>query len=452
MIDLSRGDAWILAAVVFLAHNRHSRRGRSHRVRRLQPARFISLPSIAYRLARVAAGDGVAAVSLGGHLAASTMRPVMRLLRGAGGMLLNENGARGDVRPGRHEPCQAAVSVARPTPPASWPCEPVLVCAQRDGEPVAARQPHRSGRRSFDDDAVLDRAQGCLFGQVIGDNLGGLVESQDREAISHRYPGGCSRPQRRRALEHSRGPGDGRQRARARPRAHAHRDEALRPGGRRRRLRRLVRLPPFDYGNTIAQALSAVAIAGAGCKAEAASSQADACSQANGSLMRISPVGIWAREPAIADRVAREDSRLTHPNEICVDACGVFAAAIAEGVKSGDRNEMLRVALAYATTRPVNDVLGRAVRGEAPERYSGGKSGWVLIALQNAFFNCSGARASRMRWWRPWARAAIPTPTPPSPARCWGLPMDWARSRPAGSCRYRPAGPTTLWAPSDPDR
>lgn len=55
------------------------------------PARFHAMPSIAYRLARVAAGDAICAVSLyavsahdvvGGHA----------LLRGAGGVLLDENG------------------------------------------------------------------------------------------------------------------------------------------------------------------------------------------------------------------------------------------------------------------------------------------------------------------------------------------------------------------------
>lgn len=58
--------------------------------------------------------------------------------------------------------------------------------------------------------------------------------------------------------------------------------------------------------------------------------------------MRVSPIGIWAREPDIADRVAREDSRLTHPHEVCVDVCGAIAAAIVEGIRTGDRETMFR--------------------------------------------------------------------------------------------------------------
>ena len=72
--------------------------------------------------------------------------------------------------------------------------------------------------------------RGCLFGQVIGDNLGALVEFEDEERDRPPLPrtafatfsdGGN--------VGHSGRAGDGRQRACARPRAHAHRDEALRP-------------------------------------------------------------------------------------------------------------------------------------------------------------------------------------------------------------------------------
>ena len=56
--------------------------------------------------------------------------------------------------------------------------------------------------------------------------------------------------------------------------------------------------------------------------------------------MRVSPIGTWAREPEVATRVAREDSRLTYSHEFCVDACGAFAAAIAEGIRSGVRDAM----------------------------------------------------------------------------------------------------------------
>jgi ADP-ribosyl-[dinitrogen reductase] hydrolase len=55
------------------------------------PARFVALPSIAYRLARVAAGDGVAAVSLNGPCGWDYAAG-HALIRGAGGVLVDEAG------------------------------------------------------------------------------------------------------------------------------------------------------------------------------------------------------------------------------------------------------------------------------------------------------------------------------------------------------------------------
>ena len=228
---------------------------------------------------------------------------------------------------------------------------------------------------------------GCLFGQVIGDNVGGLVEFQSEDEIAHHYPNGV------RDLH------DGGQWRILAGQATDDSELALALARTLIETGRYDREAvataygnwyesgPFDIGCAIGRALSAAATADTGCKAEASSSQAKSDSQANGSLMRISPIGIWARQPEVADRFARKDSGLTHPNEVCVDACGVFAAAIAEGIHSGDRCEMLRVALAQTLTDPVKDALARAANGEAPQGYYGGKSGWVLIALQNAFYN-----------------------------------------------------------------
>ncbi|MBI2379529.1 MAG: inositol monophosphatase [Gammaproteobacteria bacterium] len=55
------------------------------------PARFLPMPSIAYRLARVAAGDGVCAVSLY-PVSAHDVAAGHALLRASGGVLLNQEG------------------------------------------------------------------------------------------------------------------------------------------------------------------------------------------------------------------------------------------------------------------------------------------------------------------------------------------------------------------------
>jgi len=58
----------------------------------VSPARFVSLPSIAYRLALVATGEYAATVSLN-HLSAWDYAAGHALLRGTGGVLVDETGA-----------------------------------------------------------------------------------------------------------------------------------------------------------------------------------------------------------------------------------------------------------------------------------------------------------------------------------------------------------------------
>ena len=377
MADLSRA-ALKAGAIIFLHHRTAERPVVSGAA--VAPARFISLPSIAYRLARVAAGDGVATVSLGapggidyaaGHA----------LLRGAGGVLLDEAGQEVTYSLDGESHVMRCFGGAP---------EAARELAARSWRSARREEPSRTGvalswPRTVDE-GMLDRAKGCLFGQVIGDNLGALVEFQTEEEIADAYPdgvrdlhdGGCWDILAGQATDDS-------------ELALALARTLLETGSYDREAIAAAygdwyASGPFDIGRTIRQALSAAAGAEAGHKADAASSQANAVSEANGSLMRVSPIGIWAREPEVADRFAREDSRMTHPNDVCVDACAAFAAAIAEGIHSGDRDAMLGVALADALTDSVKDALRRAGRGEAPEGYCSGKSGWVLLAFQNAFY------------------------------------------------------------------
>ena len=374
-VDLSRAGL-NEGAIVFLDHSRAKTPVASATA--VESARFISMPSIAYRLARVAVGDGVAALSLSapGGLDYAAGHA---LLRGAGGVLLNEEGQEvtysSDGASSVRHCFGGAPEAARELAARPWTLAP-------QHEP-SRTMVSLSWPRTVDDD-TLDRAKGCFFGQVIGDNLGALVEFENEDEIARLYPDGVRDLRDGGAWNILAGQAtDDSELALALARTlietkHYDREAVAAAYGD------WYASGPFDYGNTIARALSAAATADAGCKAEAASSQANAGSQANGSLMRISPIGIWAREPEVADRVAREDSLLTHPNEVCVDACGAFVAAVAEGIRSGDRTAMLRAAQAHARTVEVKDDLGRAELGEIPEDYRT-NMGWVRIALQNAF-------------------------------------------------------------------
>ena len=347
--------------------------------RAVAPARFVALPGIAYRLARVAVGDGVATLSLGGPRGIDYAAG-HALLRGAGGVLLDETGreavySRDGVSHVRW--CFAgAPAAARELATRSWP-------PRRCKEP--SRRKVELAWPATVSDSVLDRSRGCLFGQVVGDNLGALVEFMAGSTIRRLYPGGV------RDLE------DGGQwdilagqatddselaiaLARTLVSTGRHDEEAAAAA-----YGAWLQSGPFDCGNTTAQALGPASRAAYGLKAAAARSSASVESQANGSLMRIAPVGIWARDPGLADRTARDDSRLTHPHPVCVDACGVLAAAIAEGLRSGDRNAMVAVARAHCATQEISDCLDDAVAGIWPEAFDGHDMGWVLIAFRNAF-------------------------------------------------------------------
>ena len=376
-VDLSRATL-TAGAIVFLHHRTATSPIASGTT--VAPARFVSLPSIAYRLARVAAGDGVATVSLsapGGIDYAAGHA----LLRGAGGVLLDEDGQEVTYSPEGTSHVRrcfgGAPRAARELATRSW-------SSSRRKEPSRATVA-LSWPRTVDDEA-LDRAKGCLFGQVIGDNLGGLVEFQPEERIGRLYPDGVRDLQDGGQWDILAGQAtdDGELAlalARTLIETGSYDREAVATA-----YGNWYESGPFDIGCAIGRALSAAATSDTGCKAEASSSQADSDSQANGSLMRISPIGIWARQPEVADRFARKDSGLTHPNEVCIDACGVFAAAIAEGIRSGDRNAMFRIARSHARTKAVNDTLRHAAAGKAPEDYCSEEiRGWVRLALQNAF-------------------------------------------------------------------
>lgn len=97
---------------------------------------------------------------------------------------------------------------------------------------------------------------------------------------------------------------------------------------------------PFDIGNTTRTALAPKATAlGVGQQpAEEARKHANRESQANGALMRVSPLGILAAgaERSAAIRWAKEDAALTHPNSVCQDASAVFASAVAFAIRTGE--------------------------------------------------------------------------------------------------------------------
>lgn len=85
---------------------------------------------------------------------------------------------------------------------------------------------------------------------------------------------------------------------------------------------------PFDMGMTIARAF--------GFSTDAASMLKNASvynqhSQANGALMRVAPLAVWAQNSITTSELismARQDAQLSHPHAVCQDASAVFCVAL----------------------------------------------------------------------------------------------------------------------------
>jgi ADP-ribosyl-[dinitrogen reductase] hydrolase len=364
------------------------------------PRRFRAIASIAYRLALVAVGEAQAAVSLngpigwdyaGGH--AILLGAGMDLYDAAGESIvydLNGNsGCRGRCFGGPGPIVQTLVA-------GEWGS--VLEGQPKRPEPYTLCWPQRG--RTISDSGQLSRAQGCLLGQLAGDALGGLVEFEAAAKIRQRYPGGVSvlvdgghwntlggqpTDDSEMALVLCRAilSGDGYD-AEAAARAYAW----------------WYKSGPFDIGGTTAAALSpsAAAVGAGGSAAEAARKAARKQSEANGALMRVSPLGILgagAEEGAAGDW-AQQDALLTHPNPVCQHANRVFAETVAYAIRTGaGPQELHRFAVDVALRSDTPQSVVAAIVNAAvqpPSDYST-QMGWVLIALQNAFWQLLHARS-----------------------------------------------------------
>jgi ADP-ribosyl-[dinitrogen reductase] hydrolase len=357
----------------------------------IAPSRYSVTPSIAYRLALVAAGEAVAAVSLedpvpweyaGGHA----------LLLGVGGELVGQDGV-----PLGYS--QRGTSYSR----FCFGGAPLLVAelARRSWGSVSGGPslPHPPPELPFpvrlepghsvSDQRLLSRAQGSLLGQLCGDSLGSLVEFQSGASLRKRYPAGIRLMDDGGSWNIMAGqPTDDSEMA-----LMLARSLVARGGYNRDQAAGAYwywhRSGPFDEGNATAKALGAIRDERSA--AAAASAAADRSTQANGCLMRVSPLGIFGHAMAADDlaTIACQDASLTHPHPVCQEATAVFAVAVAGAVATGGSPEdVYGAAKRWATSRCKEAVvlraLDEAVAG-APADYQEHK-GWVMVAFQNAFY------------------------------------------------------------------
>jgi ADP-ribosylglycohydrolase/fructose-1,6-bisphosphatase/inositol monophosphatase family enzyme len=337
------------------------------------PARYRPVPSIAHRLALVAAGEAAAATSIhspgawdygAGHA----------LLRGVGGVLVDESGDEivyaEDGSSKVLRAFGASPTIARMMAERRW--ERALTAAPPPGHAPARLKRGEAVR----DSALLGRAQGCLLGQVAGDSLGSLVEFQPSEKIARDYLSGPEELQDGGEWRTLAGqPTDDSEMALALARAlvaYGGFDAATILSA----YQEWYRSGPFDIGQTTRAALTG---------------SPTGVSEANGSLMRASPLGVFAHgwpAEAAAD-LARRDSALTHPNRVPSDAAAAFVVAVSHAVGHGEGGEgAWSAALSWArgarAALGVIEALERAAT-EAPV-CDGENQGWALIALQAAFY------------------------------------------------------------------
>ena len=123
-------------------------------------------------------------------------------------------------------------------------------------------------------------------------------------------------------------------------------------------------------------------------------------SQGNGALMRVMPIALWAAQHPDFDwrTAAREDAALTHPHPHCAASNEVYIYALLLAMREGATPKSVYAStLQWATEQGIAAPVVDALRCAATERpdYDGEHIGWVLIALQNAFYQLLHARDFR---------------------------------------------------------
>lgn len=229
--------------------------------------------------------------------------------------------------------------------------------------------------------AALARAQGCLVGQLAGDALGSLVEFQSPEEIRRSYPQGVRKLADGGTWNTIAGqPTDDSEMALLLARMLVKRkaydsSEAL------KEYQFWLDSNPFDCGMTISSALRG---------------HKNHNSQANGAMMRISPLGIFGVNyplETVADW-AKQDAALTHPNIVCLEANALFTMAITHAIKSGCTAHSLYENISkWAANLVVGPALMDAILGaaETPPADYVEYQGWVLVAFRNALWQLLNA-------------------------------------------------------------
>lgn len=235
----------------------------------------------------------------------------------------------------------------------------------------------RRGTRSQAE--ILAHAQGALLGQLVGDALGSIVEFKRPDEIRREFPDGVTELIGSPVFHTLPGqPTDDSEMALALARAIVARGE-FNAASVWEAYVRWHDSDPFDCGNTIAAAISGMK---------------NRTSQANGALMRVSPIGIAGARAWVGSVRwwAQLDAEMTHCHPVCVNTNSIYATAIATAVANELSAQDLYDFFAESEAEaPVATVIDHA-RAAPPGDYIT-QQGWVLIALQNALWQLLHAQS-----------------------------------------------------------
>lgn len=358
--------------------------------RAIDPARFLGISSIAYRLALVAVGEGDLAISLAptkdydfaaGHA----------LVEAAGGRVVNAQGetpvyAReggGVVRAG-------GVLIGG---------APALINEIFKRSPRLAPPPRsriRIPKSIQADRSLLRRSLGLFLGLATGDAFGAQAEFHTQKELLARFPEGL------RSLDYPgvQGSLSGQitddtelalalaysliEERRYDPEAVAKAYAQWRGSG------------PFAVGQTLNTVCRAglQAMRGGSSALEAMRQAHNLESEANGALMRIAPLAIWHHDDldqAIHDAVV--DAEITHPNPVVLASNAAYIAALVRGLQGASPKTMHQAALEAAGARPDSEIVCERLEWakEALPVLDDVNQGWVLLSLQNAFYQLLNA-------------------------------------------------------------
>ena len=150
---------------------------------------------------------------------------------------------------------------------------------------------------------------------------------------------------------------------------------------------------PFDIGNTTIRALSQ---AKDYTTMVQNSAEQNMHSLSNGCLMRISPLAIYGL--TVSDdhylNIARENCRMTNPNELTQDAVAVYCTALKAALQGKTKREIFDAACKVATNPTIREILQDSLKRPEPVLTPSGdhvktdssNMGYCGIAIQNAFY------------------------------------------------------------------